>query len=78
MSPTEMQMLFAAGSSSLVCKASELDIPQIVSYLTVVHKLCFRPKGSSDEGKWHGNFLLQNLGSCALSVSGLSHRTILK
>jgi hypothetical protein len=39
MSPTEMQMLFAAGGSSLVCKASELDIPQIVSCLTMVHKL---------------------------------------
>lgn len=51
MSPTEMQMPFAAGSSSLVCKASALDIPQTVSFPTVVHKVCFRPKGSSDEGK---------------------------
>jgi len=73
MSPAEMQMLFAAGSSSLVCRASVLDIPQTVSWLTVVNKLCFRPKGSSDEGKWHGNSLLQTLGSCALPVSGLRH-----
>jgi hypothetical protein len=73
MSPTEMQMLLAAGSSCLVCKASELDIPQIVSCLTMIHKLCFRPKGSYDEGKWHGNSLLQDLGSCTLHFSGLRH-----
>jgi len=73
MSPTEMQMLFAAGGSSLVCKASALDIPQTVSCLTMVHKPSFRPKGSSDEGKWHGNSLFQNLGGCALPVSGLRH-----
>jgi hypothetical protein len=73
MSPTEMQILLAAGNSSLVCMASELDIPQIVSCLTMVHKLCFRPKGSSDEGKWHGNSFLQDLGSCTLPVSGLRH-----
>jgi hypothetical protein len=58
MSPTEMQMLFATGSSSLVCKVSELDISQIVSCLTTIHKLSFRPTGSSDEGKWDGYFLL--------------------
>lgn len=39
MSPTEMQMLSAAESSSLLCKVSEVDIPQIVSCLTMVHKL---------------------------------------
>jgi hypothetical protein len=74
MSPAEMQMLFAAGSFSVVCKASELDIPQIVSCLTTIHKLCFRPTGPSDEGKWHGYSLFQNLGSCALPVSGLRHQ----